>query len=332
MSSLDLTIVVPVLNEEENLRALNEEISAALAPTDLSWEVIFVDDGSTDDSAKILNELYNCNSSRTKVIELSRNFGQTTALAAGFDAAVGEVIVPIDADLQNDPADIPRVVAEMEKGVDIVSGWRLRRKDAFLSRRLPSMIANWIIGWMTGVRLHDFGCTLKAYRREAIEQMHLYGELHRFLPALASQTGARVSEIDVNHRPRQHGKSKYGIDRTLRVIIDLITVKFLQKYIGRPMQIFGRWGFYCFLFAGLSGFITAVQKFSPPHLSVNRNGWFFLFIMSALSGLQLLSIGLIGEINTRTYFESQSKPTYVIARSLGLEVAPKPDAVDESPG
>lgn len=332
MSSLDLSIVVPVLNEEASLRALNEEITEALATTDLSWEVIFVDDGSTDDSAKILNELYDYNSSNTRVIELARNFGQTAALAAGFDASVGEVIVPIDADLQNDPADIPRVVAELEKGADVVSGWRRHRKDAFLSRRLPSMIANLITGWITGVRLHDYGCTLKAYRREAIEQMHLYGELHRFLPALASQTGARVSEIDVNHRPRQHGQSKYGIDRTLRVIIDLITVRFLQKYLGRPMQIFGRWGFYCFIFAGLSGFICTVQKVFPPHLSVNRNGWFFLFIMSALSGLQLLSIGLIGEIITRTYFESQGKPTYMIARSLGLEAAPEPDAVDESHG
>ena len=314
---MNLSLVVPVFNEVENLPALYNEVVKAFEDRDLEFELILVDDGSRDGSVPLMLELTE-RDERVKVILLRRNFGQTAAMAAGFDAASGDVIIPMDGDLQNDPADIPKLVAKLEEGFDVVSGWRARRKDRFFSRRLPSILANGLISRMTGVRLHDYGCTLKAYRREVLTEVNLYGELHRFVPALASQVGARVTEIPVNHRPRRAGTSKYGIDRTLRVVLDLITVKFLLKYATRPMQLFGKWGVVTFLLAGLSGVTTLWMKFFQG-LSMNRNPLTILTAFLLFTGVQFIVMGLLGELVTRTYHEVQDKPIYVIRETHNLE-------------
>ena len=238
---MELSIVVPIYNEEENIRALHESVAAALNNSGLDYELILVDDGSTDGSFPLLKEIAGLDP-RVKVIRFRRNFGQTAAMTAGFDAASGRIVVPMDGDLQNDPNDIPRLLEKIHEGNDVVSGWRKDRMDAYLNRKLPSVLANFLISRMTGVKLHDYGCTLKAYRREVLDGINLYGEMHRFVPALASQVGARVAEIPVNHRHRLHGKSKYGISRTMRVILDLMTVKFLLSYSTKPIQLFGKLG------------------------------------------------------------------------------------------
>jgi glycosyltransferase involved in cell wall biosynthesis len=314
---MNLSLVVPVFNEVENLAALYDEVVTAFAGHGLEFELILVDDGSRDGSVPLMLELAE-RDERVKVILLRRNFGQTAAMAAGFDAASGDVIIPMDGDLQNDPADIPKLVAKIEEGFDVVSGWRAHRKDRFFSRRLPSVLANGLISRMTGVHLHDYGCTLKAYRREVLTEVNLYGELHRFVPALASQVGARVTEIPVNHRPRRAGTSKYGIDRTLRVVLDLITVKFLLKYATRPMQLFGKWGVVTFLLAGLSGATTLWMKFFQG-LSMNRNPLTILTAFLLFTGVQFIVMGLLGELVTRTYHEVQDKPIYVIRETRNLE-------------
>jgi glycosyltransferase involved in cell wall biosynthesis len=315
-----ISVVVPLFNEEDSLRALYREITLAMESRgDRSYEIVFVDDGSTDRSFDVCSDLYGKDPEHVRVIRLRRNFGQTAAMAAGFDAARGRIIIPMDADLQNDPADILRLVAKMEEGYDVVSGWRADRKDPFLSRRLPSAAANALISWITGVRLHDYGCTLKAYHRSVAEHIALYGEMHRFLPALASWAGARVTEIKVNHRPRRFGNSKYGLGRTLRVFLDLITIKFLLSYSTQPMQVFGKWGLVAFFIGFLSGILTAVLKFFPPHKDVTGNPWMYICIFFCLGGLQLIGMGLLGEINVRTYYESQKKPIYTIRETRGLE-------------
>ncbi len=313
-SVLRLSVVIPVLNEVENLRALVEEVQDAL--DGMSYELILVDDGSQDGSFELMEELAG-DDQQIKLIRFRRNFGQTAAMSAGFDVATGEVIVPMDADLQNDPRDIPRLLEKIESGFDVVSGWRRDRKDTFLSRRLPSILANLLISRMTGVHLRDYGCTLKAYRRDVLQGVNLYGELHRFVPALASMVGATVTELPVNHRARRFGTSKYGIGRTSRVILDLILVKFLLSYGTRPMQLFGKWGLRTF---GLSlgfGFMTLYMKFFSD-LSINRNPLFMLTVFLLYIGVLLLVLGLLAEIVTRTYYESQGKTTYTVRETRNL--------------
>ncbi len=314
---MDLSIVVPIYNEEESLDALYEKITAALSGTDIDYELILVDDGSSDRSFMLLKAIAN-DDLRIRVIRFRRNFGQTAAMAAGFDAASGRVVVPMDGDLQNDPTDIPRLLAKIDEGYDVVSGWRKDRKDTFINRKLPSLIANSLISRFTGVHLHDYGCTLKAYRKEVLEGINLYGEMHRFVPALASQVGAKVTELPVKHHPRMFGTSKYGISRTVRVVLDLMTVKFLLSYSTKPIQLFGKWGVYT-LFAGLiSGSATIYMKLFE-HMSMNRNPLWILTIFLFFMGVQFIVLGLLGELNARTYYEAQGKPIYVVREKLNFE-------------
>lgn len=314
---MDLSIVIPVFDESPNLQPLYEQIVAAMRESRIVYELLLVDDGSRDDSFAVASGLAR-NDARVRVIRLRRNFGQTAALSAGFDAARGEIIVPMDGDLQNDPRDIPRLLAKIGEGYDVVSGWRRERHDRLLSRRLPSMLANRLISRTTEVPLHDYGCTLKAYRREVLEQIKLYGEMHRFVPALASQIGAKVAELPVNHRPRVAGQSKYGLDRTLRVLLDLMTVKFMLKYSTKPMQLFGKWGLGVIAAGGLSGMVTLYMKWFEG-LSMNRNPLLILTAFLLFSGVQFLVMGLLGEIVTRTYYETQDKPIYTIRETVNLD-------------
>ena len=313
---MDFSVVVPIYNEQDNIADLYRSITGALDPGGFRYEMIMVDDGSVDGSFAALQALA-AQDSRLKLIRFRRNFGQTAAMSAGFDAAHGRVVVPMDGDLQNDPADIPRLLEKLDEGYDVVSGWRADRKDTFITRKIPSMLANALISSFTGVHLHDYGCTLKAYRREVLEGINLYGEMHRFVPALVSQIGARVTELPVNHRPRLKGTSKYGISRTLRVVLDLMTVKFLLAYSTKPIQLFGRWGIYT-LTAGLaSGAITLYMKLFEQ-VSMNRNPLLILTAFLVFMGIQFIVLGLLGELNARTYFESQGKPIYVIRDRVNL--------------
>jgi len=313
---VELSIVVPIYNEEENVAALYGNVREALDSTSLEYEIIFVDDGSGDASFRLLKGIA-AEDRRVKLLRFRRNFGQTAAMAAGFDAATGSVIIPMDGDLQNDPADIPRLLAKLNEGFDVVSGWRKDRKDTFVTRKIPSMLANALISAQTGVHLHDYGCTLKAYRREVLDGINLYGEMHRFVPALASQVGAKVAELPVNHRPRLHGTSKYGISRTLRVVLDLMTVKFLLTYSTKPIQLFGKWGVYTLLAGCLSGGATLYMKIFE-NVSMNRNPLLILTAFLLFMGIQFIVLGLLGELNARTYFESQGKPIYVIRDRVNL--------------
>ena len=313
---MKLSIIVPLFNEAENIPRLYAETTRALELTDHSYELILVDDGSQDASCEKLAEIA-AGDKRVKVIRLRRNFGQTAAMSAGFEAANGDVILPMDGDLQNDPKDIMRLVAKIAEGFDIVSGYREKRQDKFLTRRLPSILANLIISRMTGVYLRDYGCTLKAYRKEVLQKVSLYGELHRFVPALASQAGALVTEIPVNHRARQAGTSKYGLDRTMRVVLDLVTVKFLLKYSTRPMQLFGKWGLAAFLAGGLSGVALLYMKLQG--LAMNRNPLLVLTAFLLFAGAQFFAIGLLGELVTRTYHEVQNKPIYTILETINFD-------------
>jgi glycosyltransferase involved in cell wall biosynthesis len=315
--AVDLSIVVPIYNEEENISPLHDSIVAALADLPLEYEIIFVDDGSIDNSFTLLTKIAR-QERRVKVIRFRRNFGQTAAMVAGFAAAKGKVLVPMDGDLQNDPADIPRLLEKIEEGFDVVSGWRKDRMDAFLNRKLPSIMANLFISRLTGVHLHDYGCTLKAYRREVLEEINLYGEMHRFVPALASQVGAKMTEIPVNHRHRLHGVSKYGLSRTMRVILDLVTVKFLLNYSTKPIQIFGKMGIYTLITAFVSGGTTLYMKFFE-NTSMNRNPLFILTALLFFMGIQFIMLGLLGELNARTYYEAQGKHIYVVRETVNVE-------------
>jgi glycosyltransferase involved in cell wall biosynthesis len=309
-----LSIVIPIFNEEENVPILADEIRQAMDPHGIAYEVIAVDDGSTDGSWPRL-EAVRAADPRWILVALRRNFGQTAALSAGFDHARGEVIVPLDGDLQNDPADIPRLLA-MAKDYDIVSGWRKNRQDPFLSRRLPSMLANWLISRVTGIRLHDYGCTLKAYRREILEHLHLYGEMHRFIPAIASWMGITFVEVETHHRPRRFGRSKYGITRTLRVILDLITVKFLLSFATKPIQVFGMLGLGA---AGLGGIIGVYLTLLKLIWGAQIGGrpLLFLAVLLIVVGVQFVVMGLLGELLVRVYHESQQKPIYMVKRVDG---------------
>jgi glycosyltransferase involved in cell wall biosynthesis len=312
---VELSIVVPVLNEADNLKPLYEEIIQAVSGR-YSYEILFIDDGSTDNSPDILSEITQ-NGHGVRVIRFRRNFGQTAALSAGFEHARSRIIVPLDADGQNDPADIPKLIGKLDEGYDIVSGWRRKRHDAALTRKLPSLVANWLIAKITGVELHDFGCTLKAYRSSSLKEIRLYGEMHRFIPALASWSGEKVTELVVNHRPRTRGTAKYGLGRTFKVLLDLTTIKFLMSFSTKPIYVFGGLGVLSILGAGLSGAAVIYQKFiSTSHLSMNRNPLLVLTAMLITASIQFILMGLLAELLVRTYHESQDRPIYVIEKIL----------------
>jgi glycosyltransferase involved in cell wall biosynthesis len=311
---IDLSVVIPIRNEAPSLVELHRELTETLEASGRSYEIIIVDDGSSDEGFSILGRLQAADS-RLRVIRLRRNFGQTAAFAAGFAHARGRLIVTSDGDLQNDPHDIPAMVAMLEGGFDIVCGWRKDRKDKFISRRLPSMMANGLISTVTGVHLHDYGCSLKVFRAEIVKGMRLYGEMHRFLPAIASEQTSSIGEMVVNHRPRKYGHSKYGIGRTVRVILDLLTVKFLLSYATRPLQIFGLVGLaMAFLGAVISGWL--VVEWWRDVTSLANRPLLLLGILLIFTGVQLVTLGLLAEMQARTYHESQRKPTYVIREVL----------------
>jgi len=313
---MTLSVVIPVYNEEENVRLLYERLKKALDPLKKEYEILFVDDGSTDKTLAVLEDIQQ-NDNSLIVLSLRRNFGQTAAFAAGFDFARGDVVVTMDGDLQNDPADIPKLL-ELIKDNDLVSGWRKRRKDPFFTRRLPSMMANWLISNVTGVKLHDYGCSLKAYRRDVIKNLKLYGEMHRFIPAVASWYGVRVAEVETVHHPRIRGKSKYGISRTVKVVLDLITVKFLQSFSTKPIQFFGPVG----IMSGFVGFLILLYLSIDKLFfgkSIGARPLLLLGTLLVIVGIQLIGMGLIGEMLVRVYHESQRKPIYVIKKILGPE-------------
>jgi glycosyltransferase involved in cell wall biosynthesis len=314
-SDIYLSVVVPVYNEEESLEVLHQNLTEALAGMDRTYELLFVDDGSTDSSFSVLKQLQS-EDGHVRVIRLRRNYGQTAGFSAGFDRARGEVVVTIDADLQNDPADIPRLLTEFEKGYDVVSGWRKDRQDRFLDRRLPSIMANRLISWGTGVQLHDYGCSLKAYRRNVLADVRLYGEMHRFLPALAYGQGAQVTELEVAHYPRRFGQSKYGISRTIRVLLDLLVVKFLLSYSTRPIHIFGLGGLISFSIGGALLVYLAVVKLVLGQ-DIGNRPLVLLAILLTVLGVQLITSGLLAELVTRTYFEAQGKPIYTVREEVG---------------
>jgi len=314
---MTLSVVIPLYNEEENVRLLHESLRNALDPLNQEYELLFVDDGSTDRTLPILEEIQ-AQDNKVVVLSLRRNFGQTAAFAAGFDFSRGDVVVTMDGDLQNDPADIPKLL-ELIKESDLVSGWRKKRKDPFFSRRLPSIMANWLISKVTGVKLHDYGCSLKAYRRDVIKNLKLYGEMHRFIPAVASWYGVRVAEVETVHHPRMRGKSKYGISRTVKVVLDLITVKFLQSFSTKPIQFFGPFG----ILSGFLGFLILLYLSADKLLFGKDIGGRPLLLLGALLiivGIQLIGMGLLGEMLVRVYHESQKKPIYVIKKILGPEI------------
>lgn len=308
---IELSVVIPIKNEAASLEELRREITGALDPWARSYEVIVVDDGSTDDSFEVLARIQ-ATDPRWRVIRFRRNFGQTAAFSAGFAHADGRLIATSDGDLQNDPLDIPAMVRKLEdEKLDIVCGWRRDRKDAFISRLLPSMMANRLISWATGVRLHDYGCSLKVFRADVVKPLKLYGEMHRFIPAIASEQGVSIAEVVVNHRARRHGTSKYGISRTIRVVLDLLTVKFLLSYSTRPVQIFGLIGLAMAIPGTLILVYLALVKILQEQAIGNRP--LLLFgILLIFTGVQLLTLGLLAELQARTYHESQNKPTYVI--------------------
>ena len=311
---MDLSVVVPLFNEEDSVALLVEQLLAAVRPLGLRFELVLVDDGSRDDTASQLRQL-SATVPELVAVLLRRNYGQTAAMAAGFDASSGAVIVTLDGDLQNDPADIPLLLGELEQGYDLVSGWRHQRQDAAVSRLLPSRIANRLIARVTGVRLHDYGCSLKAYRREVVDDLNLYGELHRFLPALAFIEGARISEVKVNHHPRRYGQSKYGIDRTFRVLMDLLTVWFMKRFLTRPMHVFGLGGLAA-MGAGLAVLLWLVAEKLLLGADIGDRPLLLAALISLLAGVQLFSFGLLAELQMRTYHESQGRPIYRVRATL----------------
>ncbi|HTV00866.1 MAG TPA: glycosyltransferase family 2 protein [Luteitalea sp.] len=318
----EISLVIPIYNEAPNIEALYGEITAALDPWGRTYEVLLIDDGSSDGSADLLAQLPG-RDARFRVIKFRRNFGQTPAFSAGFAHARGRVIITSDGDLQNDPKDIPMLVARLEEGFDIVCGWRKDRKDTLVTRRIPSIIANRLISRATGVELHDYGCSLKAFRSEVVKPLRLYGEMHRFIPAIASEFGVKVAEVVVNHRARRAGTSKYGLSRTIRVILDLLTVKFLLNYATRPLQIFGLVGV---ILGALGTLIMAYLVFVRLflHQGIADRPLLLFGILLVSSGLQLLTMGLLAELQARTYHESQDKPTYAIREIIEANVEPGP--------
>ncbi len=312
---MKLSVVIPVFDEVENLDQLADSLKQALKDQD--YEVIFIDDGSTDGSLEKLVSIVAGDEQHLALVELRRNYGQTAAIAAGIDHASGDVIVTLDADMQNDPADIPMLLQKIEEGYEVVSGWRVDRKDKLLTRRIPSQVANWIISQVTGVALHDYGCTLKAYRREVLQGFRLYGEMHRFIPAYAGSVGARIVEVPVQHHPRRHGKTKYGLERTIKVLLDLFTVKFLVSYALKPIYLFGGTG-VALILPSLAVLLFLMVRRLVLGIEVLTSPLFQTSTMLLILGFQSILMGLIAELLVRTYHESQAKPTYSIRRTINI--------------
>jgi len=315
---MNLSLVIPVFNEESNLLLLFEAIERVLKPVRKLWEVIFVDDGSTDTSLEVLRSLAKKHPKHVRVVAFRRNFGQTSAISAGIDHAQGEIIVLLDADLQNDPEDIPLLLAKLDEGYDLVSGWRKDRKDNRITRTLPSNIANRIISLVTGVHLHDFGCTLKAYRRDALAGFRLYGEMHRFIPVFAHSVGARITEMPVSHHPRKFGRANYGLDRTVKVLLDLFTVKFLLEYSHKPIRLFGGAGAFLMVAGALDLAYVLFRRtfFGVP---ASTSPLFLIGVMIMIMGFQSILMGLIAELLARTYHESQKKTTYTVRETMNIK-------------
>lgn len=314
---MDVSIVVPIYNEVDNIAPLYQKLDEVLDPESRQYEILFIDDGSTDGSNQRLQELAALDK-RVKIVTFRRNYGQTAAMQAGIQMAVGEVIVTIDGDMQNDPADIPMMLEKIDQGYDLVHGWRKNRKDAWLSRRLPSKIANWIISKTTRFPIHDLGCTLKAIRREIAVELELYGEMHRFIPILAHERGARCIEVVTRHHPRRFGTTKYGIGRTTRVILDLITVKYMLDYFASPMKLFGKFGMWCGFVAFVSFIATAAMKIFGG-IDMTGNPLLMLTILSTMLGMQFMSLGLLGEVSARIYYGSQQKQHYTIRQLINFD-------------
>lgn len=307
---LELSVIIPIFDEEENIEPLYSELKSTLDSLNKPYEIILVDDGSQDNSFNILKTIARQDKT-VKAIRFGRNYGQTAALAAGFKYAQGDILVTMDGDLQNDPQDIPHLLSKMQEGYDVVSGWRKKRKDPLFTKKIPSWIASWLISVITGVHLHDYGCTLKAYKKEAVKNVTLYGEMHRFLPALASWNGVSIAELPTRHHARRHGKTKYGLSRITRVILDLITVKFLLSFSTKPIQLFGGWGFLSLFFGGISGLAVILMKILQ-NKDMTGNPLLYLTFLFLVIGVQFIMMGLLGEILARIYHESHRHPTYTI--------------------
>jgi len=316
MDSPEISVFLPVFDEEPNLRPLHAKLAEALETLGRTAEIIYVDDGSTDGSLEVLRELARLDG-RVRVVALRRNYGQTAAMAAGIDAARGEVLIPMDADLQNDPVDIKRLLEKLDEGFDVVSGWRRNRQDTMITRKIPSMIANKLISWIGGVPLHDYGCSLKAYRRESLQDVRLYGEMHRFIPIYASWAGAKVAEIPVEHHARTMGKSKYGLSRTLKVIFDLMTIKFMASYQTKPIYVFGTFGLIAMALSFIAGLFAFFLKFVEGVSFILTPLPVITVVMLAI-GVQFLLMGMLAEMLVRTYHESQAKPIYAVRERIGM--------------
>ena len=315
---MKVSVIIPIYNEQEVLAELIESLYGTLIDQPYPWEILFIDDGSNDDSFGLLESFAEGDPNHIIVVSLRRNFGQTAAIAAGIDHSHGDILVLMDADLQNDPSDIPQLLKKLEEGYDVVSGWRVNRKDNLFTRVIPSKIANKLISWVTGVHLHDYGCMLKAYRKDILMDFHLYGEMHRFIPAYAANVGAKITEVEVKHHPRKFGKTKYGIGRTLKVILDLFTVKFLTSYSQKPLYLFGGLGLFLLL-AGIGILLFLLIRRLGFGISPFSSPLFPSSILIVLMGFQSLLMGLIAELLVRTYHEAQDKPTYAIRKILNEE-------------
>jgi len=315
---MSISVVVPICNELENISPLYQQLVAVLPSLNRPWEIIFVDDGSTDDSEERLKDLA-ARDQRVKLVSFRRNYGQTAAMQAGIDHALGEIIVTLDGDLQNDPLDIPVLVKKIDAGFDLAHGWRKLRQDTWLTRKLPSRVANWLISRVTRFPIHDLGCTLKAMRREIAVELELYGEMHRFIPILAHQRGARCCEVVTRHYPRRHGQTKYGLSRTQRVILDLITVKYMLDYFASPMKLFGRFGLACILVAVASGIATVAMKIANG-TDMSGNPLMLLAVLGAMAAIQFFSLGLLGEVAARIYYGSVSRRNYAIRELVNCDV------------
>jgi glycosyltransferase involved in cell wall biosynthesis len=319
---MKISVIVPVYNEEANLPELKSVLDEVMSTNQYDWEAVLVDDGSKDGSLQVLQQIVKADPDHYRVVVLRRNFGQTAAIAAGIDHSIGDLIVLCDADLQNDPRDIPAMIAKINEGYDVVSGWRKDRKDNFITRTLPSNLANWLISTVTGVPLHDYGCTLKAYKREVITGFRLYGEMHRFIPVYANSVGARIAEMVVHHHPRKHGKANYGLERTVKVVLDLVTVKFLTSYANKPIYLFGGSGFALLSVSFVSLMYIGFRKIAFDE-SLVRSPLLLLTVMLFILGFQSILLGLIAELLARTYHESQAKPIYIVREVTGGSPAEK---------
>ncbi len=315
-----LSVTIPIFNEEGNVAELHRRLIAALEPLARPFEIVFVNDGSSDGSGAILEKLA-ASDPRVKLVNFRRNFGQTAAMMAGIRYSSGDIVVPMDGDMQNDPADIAKLVAKLDEGFDVVSGWRRDRKDSTLQRTIPSRVANWLISAISGVHLHDYGCSLKAYRRDVVKDVKLYGEMHRFIPIYASWEGGRVTEVPVTHHPRVHGQSKYGVDRVLKVVLDLIVVQFLARYANRPIYVFGGFGIAAMTLAVLAGVWAVYLKYFE-NTSFIQTPLPLLVVMLFVTGGMSVLMGLLAEIIMRTYYESQGKPVYLVKSTVNLPSEP----------